>query len=687
MNSNYNRVRNDINPFEDLIEKTRLDSMYNSWFACCYPPRNHGDDNKKVHFESKIPDQKDQKDQDQDQDQEPANDSKRGSGSTVLAALTEDIHSKYIFGPMLGRGAYGEVVACMENSSRKVYACKILKPKELLETEDGPNVIGRLRNEIASLSYLAGHPNIIQLIDVYETNTTLYMVQEMCRGGNLMQLIEKSAPISEQVAAQLFRGMIKSVLHCHQMGIVHRDIKPDNFLLSKKGPEAVLKLADFGLSCFHRNEMMTEAVGSPFYMAPEMIRRRQYSVEADIWSCGISLYRMLSGHMPINGKTSREVFQVLKHSPQPDFSDPVWKTISFEAKQLVSMLLKSDPQLRVHGQDVLRHSWLGNNQRLEFENQHKNQNVLQRPIRSESVKNRFFMPTSEKCEIWSGGTNGSQQHPQHPQRILGYDTQQNGVTLTSVRSFNNIGTSINAPKYSSNTSIIAGNTKTLVTSVNVANVANVASIANAAVACVDSDVSSYDGQKPLAKPNSNLSSIRNNKVTGKTSTDELSTSARVFFSPTDFILRTHIHTFIDMFKKNVEEPYVKLLQAITADDAAIEWDFICTGFVQMDDFLERYASHDGPYFLGLEPSLAEAAIAPSLYRMYATLPAIRDLELLTTCEELRLERFSKWIREVLDRPTDCCDVLALPQHVYVHLARRLYVKYEGPPSVSILETT
>lgn len=488
--------------------------------------------------------------------------------STVLASLTENIRVKYMFGSMLGRGAYGTVLACMEKSTRRVHACKIIKPSVLLRTADGPNAIGRLQNEIASMSYLAGHPNIIRLVDVYETKAELFVVQEMCRGGNLMQLLEQNHALVESDAATLFRGMIKAVLHCHQLGIVHRDIKLENFLLTTrftltKQTDAVLKLADFGLSCFHRNEVMVEAVGSAYYMAPEMVKLRQYGVQADVWSCGVCLYRMLIGKYPFDGTTAMDIFDQLKNNPTVDFSSRACRALSGDSKELIGMLLTADPGARISGQDVLRHPWMVSNQELK---------TLRR---------------------------------------------QSTTTL---------------------------------------------------------DTFSYDPYEAVAVVSPVKDVIQTKAVLGQTP------SARIFFLPSDISLRTKIHTFIDMFKKNIEEPYVKLLRADSGDDAAVEWGVMCTGLARMNEYMECHASNTGFLFLGRDPSLAEAAIAPSLYRMCATLPVIRDLDLIKACQELSLSRLYVWLKEVLDRPADCCDVLALPKHVYVHLARRLYVKYEGPPT-------
>ena len=480
--------------------------------------------------------------------------------STVLVYLTEDIGVKYIFGSVLGRGTFGEVLACMEKKNKHtIYACKLIRPRLLLKTSDGPNVIGRIQNELACLAYLAGHPNIIHLIDVYETKQALYIVQEICQGGNLMQLLEQNPPLSEEIAATFFRAMIKSVLHCHQLGIIHRDIKPDNFLLSKrfnfnKRTNVVLKLADFGLACFHRNENMTEAIGSPYYMSPEMVKHEEYGIKSDLWSCGICLYRMISGYHPFDGKTIEELFSVLIDNPIVDFSNLVWKPISDECKDLICALLNVDQSVRINGYEVLNHPWMLSNQDIKAR-------------RASSFK-------------------------------------------------------------------------------------------------IDCDEKDLHFEKGKAI----------NKVWDKTP------SARIFVLHADIEMRSKIHIFVDMFKKSVEEPYVRLLQAVNADIAAAEWDVMCDGLRKMDDYLENCGSHDGYFFLGREPSLAEAAISPSLYRICATLPIIRELDLLKACQDMGVNRLYVWIKELLDRPSDCCDVRSLPQNIYVHLARRLYVKYEGPPT-------
>ena len=122
----------------------------------------------------------------------------------------------------------------------------------------------------------------------------------------------------------------------------------------------------------------------------------------------------------------------------------------------------------------------------------------------------------------------------------------------------------------------------------------------------------------------------------------------------------------------------QVLQASDPGAAALYWRSVCRRLKDLDSYLAIYAPHDGPFFLGREPSIAEAATAPALFRMAANLSAVRHVELLPECEARGLPRLAAWIAEVLARPSEVCDVAYLPPHVYVDMARKLHVRYEGP---------
>ena len=121
----------------------------------------------------------------------------------------------------------------------------------------------------------------------------------------------------------------------------------------------------------------------------------------------------------------------------------------------------------------------------------------------------------------------------------------------------------------------------------------------------------------------------------------------------------------------------------------MHWGEVCAGLQELNDYLIEHGSDssDGPFFEGEEHGFAEAATAPALFRMAACLEGIRGLSLLATCNAMGLTRLAAWLKEILLRPTEVCDVAALPAHVYVTMARKLHVKYEGPPSPTLKDVS
>ena len=158
-------------------------------------------------------------------------------------------------------------------------------------------------------------------------------------------------------------------------------------------------------------------------------------------------------------------------------------------------------------------------------------------------------------------------------------------------------------------------------------------------------------------------------------------SARVFEWPASQRPLKLLHGFLDAWKNKVEDSWLRLLQASDAGAAAIELDSLCIGLEDLNAYLDAYACKEGPYF-AIRPGLAEAATAPALLRMVATLESVRGLQLVEVCEAMSLTRLVAWLNAVLYRPASVCDVECLPPEVYVKFARKLHVRYEGPPSPS-----
>merc|ERR1711920_129504 len=183
---------------------------------------------------------------------------------------------------------------------------------------------------------------------------------ELCEGGELFDRIIARGQCSEKEASSLVRQILKVVAQCHLKGIIHRDLKPENFLFkhkSNKVEESDLKATDFGLSdFFSEGQVFNEVVGSAYYVAPEVLRRR-YGPSADVWSVGVIVYILLSGQPPFWGQTETAIFnEILKG--RVNFSNPPWPRISPSAKNLISRMLTMDARARITAAQALAHPWV-----------------------------------------------------------------------------------------------------------------------------------------------------------------------------------------------------------------------------------------------------------------------------------------------------------------------------------------
>ncbi|KAL2903012.1 Calcium-dependent protein kinase 30, partial [Bienertia sinuspersici] len=209
------------------------------------------------------------------------------------------------------------------------------------------------------MSTLPIHPNIVRLKAVYEDNEAVHLVMELCEGGELFDRIVARGHYSERAAATVAKTVFQVVKMCHDNGVMHRDLKPENFLFANSKENSPLKAIDFGLSVFFRpGERFTEIVGSPYYMAPEVLRRN-YGPEVDVWSAGVILYILLCGVPPFWAETEQGVaLAILRGSL--DFKREPWPQISDTAKNLVKQMLDPDPKKRLTAQQVLEHPWIQN---------------------------------------------------------------------------------------------------------------------------------------------------------------------------------------------------------------------------------------------------------------------------------------------------------------------------------------
>lgn len=180
---------------------------------------------------------------------------------------------------------------------------------------------------------------------------------EVCSGGELFDRIIAKGHYSEQDAAHLIKQMLRVVAECHLNGVIHRDLKPENFLFESEDDRSPIKATDFGLSEFFKPEtVFTEVVGSPYYVAPEVLRRN-YGPPADVWSIGVIMYILLCGQPPFWGPTETQIFNEILRSKY-DLSQPPWPKISASAKDILQKLLIVDPRARVTAAQALSHPWV-----------------------------------------------------------------------------------------------------------------------------------------------------------------------------------------------------------------------------------------------------------------------------------------------------------------------------------------
>jgi calcium-dependent protein kinase len=273
--------------------------------------------------------------------------------ASVLQRQTENLRDLYTLGRKLGQGQFGVTYLCVEKSTGKEFACKSIAKRKLISMEDVEDV----RRELHIMHHLSGHPNIVNIKGAYEDVTSVHLVMELCAGGELFDRIIQRGHYSEAKAAELTRTIVGVVEACHSLGVMHRDLKPENFLFSNHSEDAALKATDFGLSVFFKpGEIFTDVVGSPYYVAPEVLRKH-YGPEADVWSAGVILYILLSGVPPFWAETEQGIFEQVLKSELDFVSDP-WPKISESAKDLLRKMLNPNVAKRLKSHQVLCHPWI-----------------------------------------------------------------------------------------------------------------------------------------------------------------------------------------------------------------------------------------------------------------------------------------------------------------------------------------
>ena len=251
----------------------------------------------------------------------------------------------------LGKGGYGKVYEVRSKKTGEVRACKHLSKLNIKNLE-------KFRREIEILKKL-DHPNIIKLYEVFESDRSLYLIMEECKGGEIfdriIERIKAKQMYSERDAAIIFQQVMSCIAYCHNHNICHRDLKPENLLYLNPGSEKDnrVKVIDFGLS--QNTLRLKTKVGTAYYVSPEILSGK-YTELCDIWSAGVILYILLSGDPPFNGASDSIIYQKIS-SMKYNFPDDKWKYISKEAKDLIYNHMLVPEKKRANASKVLEHPW------------------------------------------------------------------------------------------------------------------------------------------------------------------------------------------------------------------------------------------------------------------------------------------------------------------------------------------
>ncbi|XP_036396502.1 peripheral plasma membrane protein CASK isoform X14 [Megalops cyprinoides] len=278
--------------------------------------------------------------------------------------LFEDV---YELCEVIGKGPFSVVRRCINRETGQQFAVKIVDVAKFtsspgLSTED-------LKRE-ASICHMLKHPHIVELLETYSSDGMLYMVFEFMDGADLCFEIVKRADAgfvySEAVASHYMRQILEALRYCHDNNVIHRDVKPHCVLLASKENSAPVKLGGFGVAIQLGESGLVAGgrVGTPHFMAPEVVKREPYGKPVDVWGCGVILFILLSGCLPFYGTKERLFEAIIKGKYK--MNPRQWSHISESAKDLVRRMLMLDPAERITVYEALNHPWLKERDRYAY---------------------------------------------------------------------------------------------------------------------------------------------------------------------------------------------------------------------------------------------------------------------------------------------------------------------------------
>uniref|UniRef100_A0A8C7UD30 Peripheral plasma membrane protein CASK n=1 Tax=Oncorhynchus mykiss TaxID=8022 RepID=A0A8C7UD30_ONCMY len=285
--------------------------------------------------------------------------------------LFEDV---YELCEVIGKGPFSVVRRCINRDTGQQFAVKIVDVASFtsspgLSTEGKEESHSYLKRE-ASICHMLKHPHIVELLETYSSDGMLYMVFEFMDTADLCFETVKRADAgfvySEAVASHYMRQILEALRYCHDNNVIHRDVKPHCVLLASKENSAPVKLGGFGVAIQLGESGLVAGgrVGTPHFMAPEVVKREPYGKPVDVWGCGVILFILLSGCLPFYGTKERLFEAIIKGKYK--MNPRQWSHISESAKDLVRRMLMLDPAERITVYEALNHPWLKERDRYAY---------------------------------------------------------------------------------------------------------------------------------------------------------------------------------------------------------------------------------------------------------------------------------------------------------------------------------
>ncbi|KAM3132941.1 hypothetical protein pb186bvf_014937 [Paramecium bursaria] len=295
----------------------------------------------------------------------------------------------------LGQGSYGEVFAGINKITREKVAIKVLS-KKLIDKDE--YLRQGLITEIKIMKQVQSE-NIVKLIDVCESASNYYIIQEFCEGGDLAKFLQMHQNLPEEKSKDVLVQILLGFQELIKSGIIHRDLKPANILINK----GVFKLADFGFakSVDNLSIMLDSCVGTPLYMSPQLLQRQKYTSKCDIWSLGMVFYQCLYGKCPWTARTEQELLEKIINNY---IQFPQFPHISQESKDFIINCLTISEQHRISWEQLFKHSLIKNKFKYPIKIQDNTMlyiinDLRQLLIRKRITASRLFQQVSKNKRI------------------------------------------------------------------------------------------------------------------------------------------------------------------------------------------------------------------------------------------------------------------------------------------------